>query len=189
MRFARILRRKLRVVIFLEVLEAGQGMPQLSSFRKLFRFLLLWLLLLKDDENYYFLNVFQHRNHLKSCHPRFESQPFFQIGGFNHFLELLSLLFLWVYHFSVMHFFVLLHHYPAIKTFTLVKLPYLLKNLHLPIELNLNQPSLQSRTHHDYQHFLAYHHPLSHRLLFTSILFFHKLSLLLIISKISIHNY
>ena len=144
---------------------------------------------MNHKNHYYFFNICQDLKRLKSYLPHFEFQLFFQIGEFSHFLELLSLLFLGVYHFFIVHFFVFLHYYPLIKTFALVMLPYLLKNLHLLIELNLNQLSLQSQTHHDYQHFLAYHHPLPHKLLSTSILSFHMLSLLPITSKISIRNY
>ena len=189
MRFARILRRKLRVVIFLEVLEVGQGMPQLSSFGKLFHFLLLWWLLLRGDENCWYFNGFQNQNLLKFCLLHFESLLFFQIGWFSRLLELLSFLFLRVCYFCVVHFFVLIHYYLIIKTFTLVMLPYSLKNLHLLIELNLNQLSLQFQTHHDYHNFLAYHHHLHHKLPSMLKFFFHKPSLLLIILKISIRNY
>ena len=171
-----------------EVLEATLGWLRSPFSKKLYHFLLLLSLLLKGDLNFCF-NVYLDQNHLKFYLPHFEFQLFFQIDGFNHFLELLNLLLLGVFHFFIVHFFFFRRYYLVIKIFTQVMLPYLLKNHHLLIELNLNQLLLQSQIHLDYPNFLIIPHLLPHKLPFTSTLFFHMLSLLLITSKISIHSY
>jgi len=187
-RFERFTKHLKTIIAYREVLEAALGQPRLPFLEKLYRFLLLLLLLLKHDENFC-SNVYLDQNQLKFYLPHFEFQLFYQIGGFSHFLVLLNLLFFEVFQFFIMHFFFFHHYYLLIKTFTLVMLPCLFKNLHLLIQQYLNQPLLQSQTHRDYQHFLINHHPLLHKLPFTSILFFHKLFLLPITSKISIHSY
>ncbi len=100
-----------------EVLEATLGWLRSPFSKKLYHFLLLLSLLLKGDLNFCF-NVYLDQNHLKFYLPHFEFQLFFQIDGFNHFLELLNLLLLGVFHFFIVHFFFFRRYYLVIKIFT-----------------------------------------------------------------------